>query len=599
MEDNLLNSLKELKEKPTYTRYLFVEELLKENEFDKKIKIAVLRNYTTEMLTPVIAGEIASISYFPQIQTGDYDNIQQEILSENSNLFKFAPDFIILAIWLENISPKLVKEFNSLTQEKIELEKERIIEEVSVMVSRIREKSPATILLNNFIYPSTSSMGILDLQVANSQLQVINDLNKRLCELVPMYSNTYIVDINSVFYRLGYDNAFDKKAWAISKNPFTKLALIHVGIEYGKYIKTILGKIKKCIVLDCDNTLWGGIVGELGPYNIKLGENYPGICYKDLQREIVNLYERGIIIALCSKNNEADVLEVLRNNEEMVLKEDHLAAYQINWNDKASNVREIVQTLNIGIDSLVFVDDSEFECNLIKSQIPDIDVICLNGDSSTFTSKLRDCGLFNSLILTEDDKKRNKNYRAEFTRRKIKSNATSIEEYLASLDMKVAVRKNCQRDISRIAQLTQKTNQFNLTTKRYNEEQIRNFMLDEGYEVLDVSLQDKISDLGIVGVAILHYLNDVVEIDSFLLSCRAIGRNVEDILFKVSMEAALLKKCKYIHGMYFKTQKNQQVADFYKKFGVPLGEKDNQDNSVWSGLIPDVQKPNYIQIIME
>lgn len=599
MEDKLLKALRDLKEKKTYARYLFLDEILQENQIGHELKVAVLRNYTTEMLTPVIAGEIASINYMPRIQMGDYDNIQQEVLVEESNLYKFEPDIIILAIWLEHLSPKLCKEFNALTREQIEQEKERIISEVCAMISTIRQKSSAMILLNNFIYPSNSSMGILDLQMNNSQLQVISELNRRLYEVAHAQTNTYIVDFVSVFYKLGYDNAFDSKTWAISKNPFTKLALVHVGIEYGKYIKTLLGKSKKCIVLDCDNTLWGGLVGELGPYDIKIGENYPGICYENLQREVLNLYYRGIMVVLCSKNNEADVLEALQKNKEMIIKENHLATYQINWKDKASNIREIAEFLNIGLDSLVFVDDSEFECNLVKSQIPEIEVIHLNGDPSKYASLIRDCGLFNSLVLTEDDKKRNQNYRTEFIRKEIKKGASSIEEYLASLEMQVTVKTDCFEDINRIAQLTQKTNQFNLTTKRYNEEQIKKFMLNEDYEVIDINLEDKISDLGIIGVAILHFACESVEVDTFLLSCRAIGRNIEDALFKVGMENAHRRRCKFVYGRYNKTKKNEQVATFYKKYGVPQIEQDEEANTIWQGLIPTIQVADYIKVVIK
>lgn len=596
MKQDLLTAMKALKEKKTYMNYLLLEDMLKEEKSGHCVKIAILRNYTTEMLTPVIVGEVALSGDLPRLTAGEYDTICQEVLDERGWVYSFDPEFILIALWPETLSPKLYVSFNSLSLEEIQLECDRVVSEIRAMIAAVRQHSSAAILINNFVYPERSSLGIFDLQTDFSQMKAIVDLNRRLYQLAESYRNVYIVDILSIFYRMGFDQAFDKKSWAMSKNPFTKNALLEIGAEYGKYIKSMRGKLKKCIVFDCDHTLWGGVVGELGARHIVLGETYPGICYKNLQREILNLYHQGIMIALCSKNNEADVLEVLRDNEEMLLKEEHLVAYEINWNDKAENILKLSKKLNIGLDSMVFVDDSAFECNLVKKVLPSVEVIHLYMEPSGYASAIRNCGLFNYLVRSEDDKNRTRNYQAERVRDEMKRHAESIDEYLAGLGMQVGIRVDYVKDIGRISQLTQKTNQFNITTNRYNEEQIERMMADSSYSVLSISVKDEVSDLGIIGVGIFHYVEDTVEIDTFLLSCRALGRNLEDVLFKAGMDLALERNCASVCARYKKTEKNKQVSDLFDRYGVKRVQRDEVGNAIWKDKIPTVRVPTYFNL---
>lgn len=600
MNDKLLKSKIALKANRKYSNYLMVEECIKKsnNTTNPKLKTAILRNYTTELLTTVIAGEIALMDYIPVFYTADYNVIMQEVVNENSQLYSFNPDVIIVGIWLENISPKLCREFSSLNSTQVNNEKQRVIQEIQNIVNALKKKSKATILINNFVYPGMPSLGIFDLQSSCSQIQTINEINHELYNITKNFINVYIVDILSVFYKMGYDNAFDTKSWTIAQNPLTRNAMINVGIEYGKYLKCLHGKIKKCIVLDCDNTLWGGIVAEVGYNNVEIGDSYPGVCYSNLQKEILNLYNRGVIIALCSKNNEQDVLEVFKNNEQMLLKEEHIAIHKINWENKADNIRSIAKSLNIDLNSLVFVDDSAFECNLVKSEIPEVDVIELNMEISKYSEVIRNCGLFNSLTLTSDDRIRNQSYKDEKIRKNLKSISSSIDNYLADLEMSIIIKKNCIDNIPRISQLTQKTNQFNLTTIRYNEEEIKAYMMDNAWDVFDISLEDKISNLGIVGVAIVKYTNQYAEIDTFLLSCRALGRNIEDSLITVIAETAKNRQCKYIKAKYFITKKNSQVSNFYQKYGFDNIEN-NEKGTVWQGKDINIKLPAYLNFIAE
>lgn len=589
-------SLIALRNKKSYANYLFAEGDLVKSDFEHSLKVAFLRNYTIEMLLPVIKGEIALAGVFPEVYVGEYDNILQDVLQAESPLYRFQPDVICVALNLANLSPKLYQSLPSLTLSEIEVEKENIINYLKKLFAVLHKYSSATIVCHNFFGKGTSSLGILDLQTEMSENQLLAELNQSLYEIVRPYQDSYLVDLFSIVYQLGYTNAFDDKAWAISKNPFTRQALVRIGQEYGKYFSVLSGHIKKCIILDCDNTLWGGIVGEDGCSGIKLGHDYPGCCYQYLQYEILNLYHRGVLIALCSKNNEEDVVEVFQHNHEMVLSLEHIVAYEINWQSKADNIRHLAKRLNIGLDSMVFVDDSAFECNLIREQIPEVDVIQLEGDPSRYAKLIRECGMFNALHLTADDKKRNENYKAEQAREKLRENISSIEDYLESLNMSVRIWVNCQENIPRIAQMTQKTNQFNLTTQRYTDAKIKMFMENPNYDVLAISVEDKVSDLGIVGAIILKYDDEVAAIDTFLLSCRALGRHIEDVLFTYAAKIARKRNCTEVIGCYYKTKKNEQVCDLFDRLGLKRIEEKQNGDIIWRGKLEDKDYPEYIEV---
>lgn len=580
-------TLEKLKQKQSYGQYLMCEDRLKQSENLPKLKIAVLRNYTAEMLEPIIIGESALAGYSAEVYFGEYDNVFQEVLNPEGALYSFNPDVILLSLWLPNLSPKLTDKFSFVSNAEIDEERQRVFVDIKNYVELIKRFSKAIILINNLIIPSTPASGIFDLQNKNSQTGIIMRLNLDIYDLISSIQDVYIVDLSSLFSKQGYFNSFDNRMWAISKNPFSKTMMVDLVKECFKFIKTLKGKNKKCVVLDCDNTLWGGIVGEVGTYGIKLNDDYPGRCYKDFQNEILNLYNRGVLIALCSKNNQEDVIDVLKNNQDMLIKEEHIAAMQINWDNKATNIIKISEQLNIGIDSMVFIDDSHFECNLIKEKLPEVDVIQLGEEPSQYLQQLRDCGIFNTLNITEDDKIKTKMYQADFKRKEIKDSFLSVDEYLYSLQMKAFVNINDQTLVPRVSQLTQKTNQFNLTTKRYTEGDILKFVNDENFDIISIRLEDKMASLGVIGAVIVEYRDEIAEIDTFLLSCRAIGRTVENIIMQIVMKRAEKKDCKLVRGKYIATAKNTQVKELYDSFGFSK-LKESKEECIWQKRIEEI-----------
>ena len=427
------------------------------------------------------------------------------------------------------------------------------------------------VLWHGFELPAYPALGILDSQSSEGQQTLINSLNEFLRISLKSQENTYFVDLNLCLARLGFDQFYDPRYWHVGRAPFTRQALCEIAIEDFKFIRSLTGKTKKCLVLDCDGILWGGIIGEDGLAGIKLGKTYPGSAYYEFQQEVLNLYYRGIILALCSKNNEEDVWEVFRKHPDMILKERHIATTQINWRDKAANLRQIALDLNIGMDSLVFIDDSEFEVNLIHKVLPEVEVIHIP-PAKTMESRniLASCGLFDTLTLSAEDKNRGAMYKAEVARKDLQVQTTDMKTYFKTLGMVVEIRFADEFAIPRIAQLTQKTNQFNLTTKRYSEADIKAFANSDQSDVIHLTLKDRFGDSGIVGVCILRYQDKKSIVDTFLLSCRVLGRGVEDAFLIQALKLAKKRDCKAAIGEYYATLKNSQVTDFYAKQGFDI-----------------------------
>jgi FkbH-like protein len=330
---------------------------------------------------------------------------------------------------------------------------------------------------------------------------------------------------------------------------------------------------------------------------IKLGGTYPGSCYEAFQREILNLNDRGVILALCSKNNEEDVRDVLRSHPDMLLREKHFATWQINWNDKVTNLRKIAERLNIGLDALVFADDGRFECDFVRENLPQVEVLHLGNEPSAYARLLNSEAHFDSLTLSHEDGVRTQMYQAEAQRQELQESAASLPEYLARLQMVATLGAADDITIPRIAQLTQKTNQFNLTTRRYSESDIRAFSVDPAVEVLYMRLRDRVSDLGLVGVAILKYEARVAQIDTLLLSCRALGRGAEECLLAHCLKSAGARGVARVLGSYSRTSKNAQVADFYSRCGFARVSQ-KPEESIWEVQVnaDPFSPPHWIQV---
>lgn len=569
--DQVTQNLQRLEQDASYSTYIALANAINAVPMEKSpwpiLKVAILRNFTVEPLLAVLKGEIARMGFFPYFYVADYDTIASEVMSAQSHLYQFKPDVIILGQWLEGLSVRFTQRFVSLSGEEVAVEINRILTGITGQLESIRKYCDAPVLINNFPDVFPPALGIMDSQSSAGQSGALRSLNEELHARISNFQNVFCVDYQFLMANIGYSQGFDERYWHSSKAPFSRHALIPVAKEYVRFLRALKGKTHKCLVLDCDNTLWGGIVGEDGPEGIKLGPEYPGSCYAAFQNELLNLHDRGIILALCSKNNEEDVLEILERHPYTILKKEHFAAWRINWENKVKNIVSIVEELNISMDSVVFVDDNAYEIGLIRHQLPQIATIQLPAEPSQFRTELLKQGFFDSLSFSAEDKRRTQLYKQETQRRQMAAEAESVEEYLKALEIQVEINTPQNFHIPRVAQLTQKTNQFNLTTRRYTEDHIRHFVDAPNWDVWYLQFQDKIADAGIVGVATVRYEDNCAEIDSFLLSCRVLGRGVEEAFLNHVIESVQSRGIEILKGQYIPTAKNKQVADFYKKYG--------------------------------
>jgi len=536
------------------------------------LKIVFLRNITLETVIPFLKYSCYINNLKLNVEMGDYNNIIGEVMEKNSSLFNYLPDIIVICLKLDVLSENLTKNFTGMKINEIKEEVNRILNFIEKIISEIRKNSEAIILLHNFEAPVYPCFGIIDYQDRFKQCNTIREVNNKLLDIVKDNSGVYIVDVDNLQSRIGYNNYFDKRYWYIGKAPYTKDASKIIAKEYMKFILALKGKNKKCLVLDCDNTLWGGIVGEEGINKIKIGKIYPGLAYSEFQQAILELYNRGVMLAICSKNNKEDVLEVLENHPDMVLKKDNFTSIKTNWKDKAENISEIAKELNIGLDSFVFIDDNEFEINLVKKLLPQVETILLPKDISLYKDLLKSTSFFDTLTLSEEDKKRSIMYKEEVKRKKARDQfkSMSIEDYYKYLEMEITINPSDDFSIPRISQLTQKTNQFNLTTKRYSESEINKLSNSKNNDIYYLHYKDRFGDSGIVGIAIISYIENEAIIESFLLSCRILGRRVEDIFLDSCINAIINKGYKLITALYIKTKKNEQVKTFYENHSFSI-----------------------------
>lgn len=532
------------------------------------LRLGILRNIMLEPLATYLRHEALGLGYNAEVRLGEYDNVFQEALGGEQTAYDGQTDAVLVFLHMEGVSWNLARNFNALSEVEVRQEIDRVREHCAAIVQGLRARTPAMILWHGFLHPLYPALGIFDAQTEHGQSQAVQALNSAIRSAVRGVPNSYFVDMGQSLARVGGMRYLDNRYWHMGRAPYTLEAYEDIAREDMKFLRARLGKAKKCLVLDCDNTLWGGIIGEDGLAGIKLGESSPGSAYVEFQQQILDLHHRGVILALCSKNNEEDVWEVLEKHPASVLRRRHIAASRINWNDKPSNIRELATELNIGLDSMVFVDDSDFEVNLVRRELPEVEVLHLaKGQAFHAREMLASRGWFDTLTISSEDRERGGMYAAEAERRQMRSAATDLDSYYRSLEMRLSITFADAFTIPRVAQQTQKTNQFNLTTRRYSEADIGAFVSSPDADVLCIQLSDKYGDSGIVGSCVLRYDGDRAIFDTFLLSCRALGRGVEEIFLNHALQLARKRGAAVAVGEYIATRKNAQVENFYAKEG--------------------------------
>jgi len=600
--NNILNLLREKPEFATFNRCF---NLFKRGKWEgtelKPVRIAILRTFTIEPLIPVFGCKCYQMKLRPGFYLGDYNVVEQEILQPDSELYHFQPEILILSLRPQELCPKLLDSFPEFSPRELRKEVERVIITIDNLLSTFRSQSDAKVILHNFELCQYPAFGILDIQRQDGQNVTLRTINEQLRQIASQYKDVFLLDYEHLISQIGRTRWFDEKMWITAKMPLAREALIALAGEYAKFIRAIKGLPKKCLVLDLDNTLWGGIIGEDGIDGIKLGSEYPGKAYVDFQKAVLSLYNRGIILAINSKNNESDAWNVIENHPAMVLQKKHFASSRINWQDKATNMLEIADELNIGTDSMVFVDDNEFECAYVQQNLPEVLTVQLPKDNPfAYRDILLSLGVFDTLSYSEEDRKRGKLYQAQVKREQLRKQVQSLDDFYRSLEMELIIRFAEPKTIPRIAQLTQRTNQFNVTTRRYSEGDILRFAGSSRYDVYSLQLKDRFGDNGIIGVCIVEKKGEYWDIDTFLLSCRVIGRTVETAFLAYLVKQAKEAGIEEIRGEYIPTSKNEPVKDLFQRHGF-ANISDNSGASLW-GLNPNASElsiPEWINITVE
>lgn len=544
-------------------------------------RVSILRSFTVEPMVPVLRAEAFVRGLDLTVQIGDFNVFAQEILDPASKLYSFSPNVVILAARTSDLAPDLWSQFSDLSSEAVAAAVQRVADSFRQWIRAFRERNSAALIVHSLELPVRPSAGVLDSQRPNSQSAVIQQINGELGRIAREHRNVYVLDYDGLIARHGRMRFQDERKWLIARMPITADHLIYLAREWMRFIIPLSGKTAKVLVTDLDNTLWGGVIGEDGVNGIKLGPEYPGAAYQNLQRAMLDLAKRGILLAVCSKNNSDDAMEAIEKHPGMLLRNKDFAAVRINWTEKAQNLREIAEELNLGIDSLAFVDDNPFEREQVRKTLPEVTIVDLPHDPIGYADAVRECPVFERLALSNEDQQRTEMYAEQRQRSHAEQTFHSKEDFFRYLDQEAEVSQVSPATLARVAQLTQKTNQFNLTTRRYSEQQIAEMAARPGWQVMSIKVRDRFGDHGLVGVAITRAENGECEIDTFLLSCRVIGRTVETALLAHLTQTAKERGCLRISGRFLPTKKNAPARDFYAQHGFQQ-LTETPEGSVWS-----------------
>jgi len=553
-------------------------------------RIAILRSFTVEPLVPLLRASAFCYGIDVTVSIGDFNAYAQEILDENSALYAFNPHTAILAVRIGDIAPDLWQGYTALTPTAVESASERVRSSFEEWIRIFRRRSQAALLVHTLEQPIRPAAGVLDFQLEGGQSEAIRLINRQLQRIVSQQRGVYLLDYDALLARRGRTHSFDQRKYLMARLPFSAESLMDLPREWLRFLFPLTGKTAKALVVDLDNTLWGGIIGEDGITGIKLGSEYPGAAYQELQRAMLDLLKRGILLAICSKNNPADAMEVLEKHPGMLLRPRDFAAMRISWNDKAQGLREIAKELNIGIDSLAFLDDNPFEREQVRASLPEVIVITLPADALEYAATVRDCPVFERLTLSAEDQQRTAIYAEQRERSQAQQRFQSKEDFYRFLEQEAEIAPVSPATLARIAQLTQKTNQFNLTTRRYAEQQISEMSASPEYQVVSIRVRDLYGDQGLVGMAITRDQAETCEIDTLLLSCRVIGRTVETALLSYLAQNAASRGLRRLTGRFIPSKKNTPAKDFYAQHGFRLASE-GEHGSEWvldlsEGAIP-------------
>ncbi|HME97489.1 MAG TPA: HAD-IIIC family phosphatase [Methylomirabilota bacterium] len=534
-----------------------------ERPANKKIRLAVIGDCATQHLTVLLRVLFSRHGLDADIYEGAFDAAEGEARNPRSGLYRHDPEVVIVLNTVQALRDKFYQRSGSAGDFRDET-----VSRLTGVWDALRAHTQATVLQTTLVAPFERLFGQYDRQVPGSLSTIVSDVNAAIVSEARS-RNLLLVDLEEVASWVGRRSWFDERLWAIAKLP---TAMEHLPLVAQGIVDVTLatkGRAVKCVVLDLDNTLWGGVVGDDGPHGIKIAAHGDGEAFHRFQCFLKELKNRGILLAVCSKNEHENAVRPFEINSEMVLKLDDITVFVANWENKPQNIASIRDALNIGLDSMLFLDDNPFERAAVRTLLPDVMVPELPDDPADYVKTLVELNLFETTAFSAEDAQRSTLYRQEAQRRLAETTAPSFEDYLQSLEMTIEVTRFTPEQLGRITQLLQRSNQFNLTTQRHNQAQCEAMMNDiEGCLPLTASLRDRFGDHGLISIVVVRpdRAANTAVISDWLMSCRVLTRGVEEYLMNHVVEQARRWGLSSVAASYIPTSKNAMVKDFYTRF---------------------------------
>jgi FkbH-like protein len=544
------------------------------------LRFALIGSSTLSHLHPGIRLAALRRGFLVDIYQGVYGMYRQELMDPTSGLHSFQPVVVLLALDAHHLA------------EAENADAGDILAMLRSCWDAARQSFGCSVIQQTVLPVHPYLLGNQEFQYPASPAAIVTRVNALLRDEAPK-ANVHLLTVDSWAATSGIFEWFEPSLWYRSKQEIHPRASNLYGDQVGRILAALRGKSSKCLVLDLDNTLWGGVVGDDGVDGVVIGQgSESGEAFVALQRYAKGLSQRGVILAVCSKNDEANALLPFDQRSEMILRRTDIACFVANWEDKASNIRRIAKQLNIGLDSLVFVDDNPFERNLVRRELPMVAVPELPEDPSGYVSLLSAAGYFETLSITEEDRERSRQYRANLAREELREQATDMQGFLRALKMKLTWSSFTGKDLKRAVQLLNKTNQFNLTTRRYSEEEVQALLADRNVLTLQLRLLDVYGNNGIIALLIgKRNKNAELEIETWLMSCRVLGRQVEQATLTILAEQAREMGCGDLIGYYRPTASNAMVKGHYQKLGFTLLHMAEDGNTSWKCALDHMPSP--------
>jgi FkbH-like protein len=541
-------------------------------------RLGVLGNSTVDFIVPSIVGTAARYGIALECIKADYDQVMQEALSAESVINSAKPDAVLVAIDYRAL-PLRCKLGSADDAENTVRQTLGYIETVR---AGLKANSKAICILQTIAPPPERLFGSLDRVLPGTLRNIIDRVNLGLGEKI-FGTGDILLDVAGLAETVGLAEWHSPTEWNLAKLPFSNRYLPLYADHVVRVLSALRGKSRRVLVLDLDNTVWGGVIGDDGIEGIQCAQgDAVGEAHLSVQRFALELRARGIVLAVSSKNNDEVARSPFRHHPEMLLKEQHIAVFQANWNDKATNIRAIAQELSLGVDSMVFLDDNPVERNLVRQLLPEVAVPELPSDPALYARTLAAAGYFESVAFSDEDVKRARYYQDNARRVGLQKEAGDVDAYLASLQMEITFQPFDETGRARITQLINKSNQFNLTTKRYTEAEVASAEQDPNCFTLQIRLSDTLGDNGMISVIICRQpIASEWEVDTWLMSCRVLGRRVEQMVLREIVEHAQRRGIKKLIGFYCPTDRNKLVEEHYSKLGFSEIKREADGTTIW------------------